>query len=145
MEGIAIHAASTESARGMLAALARFNPELVEAGDGRCQVVISLDGDDCEIVAVLGALEEYVTERATGPMRLELDGRRYVMQPDGGAETSVRNRGDGGDSVSKVVDDLWEEMSRETDEGDDQEEKIPASDQPWAKTSSGDADSVTTD
>jgi hypothetical protein len=92
MEGIAIHAASTESAQGMLAALAHFHPELVEAGDGRCQVVISLDGDDCEIVAVLHALEEYVTERATGPMRLELDGRRYVMEPDGGAETSRTRR-----------------------------------------------------
>ena len=145
MEGIAIHAASTESARGMLAALARFHPELVEAGDGRCQVVISLDGDDCEIVAVLNALEEYVTERATGPMRLELDGRRYVMQPDGEAETSLRNRGQGGQSVSRLADDLWEEMTRETDEGDDEEEEIPASDEPWAKTSSGDADSVTTD
>jgi hypothetical protein len=88
MKGIAIHAASTESARGMLAALAHFQ-ELVEAEDGSCQVVISLDGDDCEIVAVLGALEEYVTERATGPMRLELDGRRYVMQSDGEAETSL--------------------------------------------------------
>jgi hypothetical protein len=144
MEGIAIHAASAESARGMLAALARFHPELVEAGDGRCQVVISLDGDDCEIVAVLNTLEEYVTERATGPMRLELDGRRYVMQPDGEAETSLRNRGQGSQSVSRL-DDLWEEMTRETDEGDDEDEEIPASDEPWAKTSSGDADSMTTD
>jgi hypothetical protein len=68
------------------------------------------------------------------------------MQPEGGAETSLRDRGEGRDSVSNVADDLWEEMSRETDEeGDDEEEAIPASDEPWAKTSSGNADSVTTD
>jgi len=85
VEGIMIHPASPESAREIIAALSRFHPELIEAPDGHYEVVIGLDGDDREIVAVLNALEEYVTGRAPGPTRLELDGHRYVMHPDGRA------------------------------------------------------------
>jgi hypothetical protein len=78
MEGITIQAASPESAHAMLAALSRVHPSC--AAD-ECEVVISLSGSKGEIVAVLDALEEYVTTRATGPTRLALDGHKYVMEP----------------------------------------------------------------
>jgi hypothetical protein len=83
MDRLTIHALSTRSARGMLAALSGFHAELLETADG-CEVVVTLgtDGrDDGEIVAVLNALEEYVSERGRGLTRMELNGRNYVMQP----------------------------------------------------------------
>ena len=88
METLTIQAASAESAHGMLAALSFFEAELVETPDGRREVVVTLAGDDSEIVAVLNALERYVTERASGPARVELNGRAYVMEPGAGAATA---------------------------------------------------------
>jgi hypothetical protein len=84
METLTIQAASAQSAHGMLAALSVFEAELVETPDGRRQVVVTLAGDDSEIVAVLNALERLVTERASGPARVELNGRTYVMEPGAG-------------------------------------------------------------
>jgi hypothetical protein len=65
----------------MLAALSAFRAELLENGDGSCEVVVSLGRDDAEIVAVLNALERHVAERGSGPARVELEGRSYLMQP----------------------------------------------------------------
>jgi hypothetical protein len=56
---------------------------LISRADGFYEVVISPSGSDAEIVALLDALEEYLTDQATGPIRLELEGRHYVMDPDG--------------------------------------------------------------
>ena len=78
METLRIHAASPESGRAMLVALSAFPAELVESADG-CEVVVGLARGDGEVVAVLNALEQYVTERASGPARVEVDGHRYVM------------------------------------------------------------------
>jgi hypothetical protein len=64
----------------MIVALARFHPS---CADGGCEVVVSLSGTEGELVAVLDALEECVTARETGPTRLRLDGRNYVMEADG--------------------------------------------------------------
>ena len=47
--------------------------------------------------------------------------------------------------MSNTADDLWEEMDRESDKGDEEARKRPNPDEPWAKTSSGDADNVTGD
>jgi hypothetical protein len=49
----------------------------------------------------------------------------------------------GDETVSNAADDLWEEMDRESDESEAAERPDP--DEPWAKTSSGDADNVTGD
>ena len=80
MDRLTIQAASPESGRAMLAALARFRAELLEDSEG-CQVTVTLDQDDAEITAVLRALEDYITERASGPARVELNGQPYVMHP----------------------------------------------------------------
>ena len=79
MDRFTIHAASPESGRAMLAALSAFRAELFESADG-CEVVVTLKGD-AEISAVLHALAEHVTERSTGPARVELNGRAYAMYP----------------------------------------------------------------
>jgi hypothetical protein len=64
----------------MLAALSSFRSELVESADGY-EVVVGLPRGDGEVVAVLNALEQYVTERGSGPAQVELDGHSYVMHP----------------------------------------------------------------
>ena len=47
--------------------------------------------------------------------------------------------------MSNTADDLWEEMDRESDEFEAEERNTPDPHEPWAKTSSGDADNVTGD
>jgi hypothetical protein len=64
----------------MLECLEGFEAELVENEDGHYQVQVSLDGDR-DIGNVLGAIDTHVTERADGPARLDLDGRRYHIEP----------------------------------------------------------------
>ena len=64
----------------MLECLRGFQAELVESEDGRYDVQVSLD-DDRDISRVLGAIDTHVTERADGPTRLDLDGRRYLIEP----------------------------------------------------------------
>lgn len=83
METLTIHAASPESGREMLAVLSAFRAELIEGAES-CEVVVRLGRDDSEIVAVLNALEQYITERGNGPARVDLNGRSYVMhsEPD---------------------------------------------------------------
>ena len=45
--------------------------------------------------------------------------------------------------MSNAADDLWEEMDRESDNREAEDQNRP--DEPWAKTSGGDADNVTSD
>jgi hypothetical protein len=80
MEKLTIHAATPESAQAILAALSAFRAELVET-DGRREVVVPLGRSDRDVVAVLNALELYVTERGSGPALVELGDQTYVMQP----------------------------------------------------------------
>jgi hypothetical protein len=81
MDSIVLHAVSLESAQGFCAALPEFRPTLIEAENGGYQVEIPLSGDR-EIVALLNALEKYVTQRGAGPARLELGGRSYNLEPE---------------------------------------------------------------
>ena len=81
MDKFTIHPLTRESARGMLAALSGFHAELLESAEG-CEVVVTLGRDgrkDGEIVAVLNALLQYVSERGGRPARMELNGRAYLI------------------------------------------------------------------
>jgi hypothetical protein len=80
MQTLTIGPASLERARAMLESLRGFEAELVESEDGRYKLQVSLDGDR-DINRVLGAIDAYVTERGDGPARLDLDGRRYLIEP----------------------------------------------------------------
>lgn len=79
MQSLTIHAASPSTGRAILTALSAFETEMLQDGDGHCEVAVRLGRDDSEVVAVLNALEQYVTERANGPARVDFNGRRYVM------------------------------------------------------------------
>ena len=70
----------------MLAALSAFRAELLESAEGyEIVVTLGMDGKgDDEVVALLNALAEYITARSTGPARIELGGRSYVMRPEQG-------------------------------------------------------------
>ena len=82
METLVIHAVSRESAEGFCAAVAEFDPRLVEFESGRYQVEIPLAGVGAkQIVAALSALEAYVTERGDGAASLELGGQPYELHP----------------------------------------------------------------
>ena len=78
MEMLTIYASSPATGRAMLAALSAFRAEMLEDGDGSCEIAVRL-GSDSEVVAVLTALERYVTERANGPARMDFKGHSYVM------------------------------------------------------------------
>jgi len=81
MESLDIHAGSRESAEGFRDALEEFDTKLVASEDGRYLVQIPLAGIDTKkIVAVLNALEAYVTQRG-GPARVELGGHPYLVDP----------------------------------------------------------------
>ena len=82
MQTLRIEAASPASAHTMIDALAGFKAELVEGEDGCSEVVVSLGGDT-EIVGVLNALEQYVTQRRSALFALlkmlEFEGHEYTM------------------------------------------------------------------
>jgi hypothetical protein len=49
--------------------------------NGRCQVEIPVARSNQKILAALNALEAYVSTRADGPARLNLDGQHYTLHP----------------------------------------------------------------
>ena len=76
---ITVKPACPDTGRASLAALSPFRTEMLEARDGHCEIAVLLGRDDSEVVAVLNSLEHYVTERDTGPARVDFNGRSYVM------------------------------------------------------------------
>jgi hypothetical protein len=52
---------------------------------------------------------------------------------------------DPGDDLWEELEQRWDELEPTSDKPDGEKEDSPKSTSPWAKTSSGDADSVTTD
>lgn len=79
MQTITIEAATRERAAGLYEALSGFRVELRETDDGRRYLEVDLGADDCEIVDVLNAIEDYVTHRACGPARVGFNGRSYAL------------------------------------------------------------------
>ena len=75
-----IRAASAESAQEMQDTLAAFQPRLLESA-GRYTVIVHL-GRDEEILGVLAALQDYVSERADGAARVDFEGRTYTLRPE---------------------------------------------------------------
>jgi hypothetical protein len=84
MQKLTVEASTSEVAQGLFSALSGFHPEIVDRPDGGYQVVVSLRGSDGQIVAILSALEQHVTERGNGPARVGLEGRTYTLhgRPD---------------------------------------------------------------
>jgi hypothetical protein len=80
MRRLTIEAASALSARDFYDALSAFKREIEKSKDGRWRVSVSLDPTDGAIVSLLNALQHHVSERATGPARLEMDGNSYLLE-----------------------------------------------------------------
>jgi hypothetical protein len=79
MASLTVEARSLEGAHGLCSALSSFGPELSGSDENGYRVVVALRGSDRQVVAVLDAIEGYVSRRNDGPARLELDGRRYTL------------------------------------------------------------------
>lgn len=80
MQMLTIKARTLESAQGFMAGLAHFQAELLE-DDGSYLVQIALGGGDGEIISLLNALEDYVSNRGEGPAEVGLGGRTYTLHP----------------------------------------------------------------
>jgi hypothetical protein len=74
VQTLTIGATNLASACDYLDALRAFGPSLVLAEDGHYRVRINLDSSDRGIFEVLDSLEDHVSDRTSGPARLELDG-----------------------------------------------------------------------
>jgi hypothetical protein len=84
MKTLTVDASTSQVAEGLRGALHRFEPAVREKSDGGYQVIVSLDGGDAHVVAILSALQRHVTERGDGPARVEMAGRNYTLhaEPD---------------------------------------------------------------
>lgn len=81
MQTLTIRAANLDSAREFCAVLADFQTELVHAETGTILVTVTFSGSNREVVDVLRALEECVSQRCDGPAVVGLDGRTYALHP----------------------------------------------------------------
>jgi hypothetical protein len=81
MQTLTIRAVTLESAQDFMSGLASFHAELLKADDGSYLVQIELGGRDREIIALLNALEDFVTRRGEGPAEVGLAGRNYQLHP----------------------------------------------------------------
>jgi hypothetical protein len=79
MRSLTVEARSLEGARALYSALSPFGPELSGSDENGYRVAVALRGSDRQVIAVLDAIEGYVSGRSDGPARLELDGRRYTL------------------------------------------------------------------
>lgn len=80
MERLTIKAASKESARQFCTALADFQTELEDTETGTV-VTVTIGGTNQEMLAVLRALEECVSQRAEGPAVVGLGDQIYTLHP----------------------------------------------------------------
>jgi len=81
MRILTIEVSSPQSAHDLYDALAAFDAEVVEGGDGTRGVRVQLD-DRRRTSAVLTAIQQYVIERDCSPTRIDLDGDCYMLHAD---------------------------------------------------------------
>ena len=81
MRTLTIKAVTLDSANGFMTSLADFQAQLIEAEDGAYLVEIALGRGDREVIALLNALEDYVTHRDDGPAEVGLGSQTYKLHP----------------------------------------------------------------
>ena len=79
MQTLTIESLTPDTAFALRDALSRFRAELHVTEDGRSYVKVTLGQSDLEIVEVLNAIEDYVTQRATDPARIAFNGHKYAL------------------------------------------------------------------
>lgn len=85
MQTLTIEAATQDSARDLHAALTAFGARLLQGEDGSYRVEVTLGRSDREIVQLLNAIEQYVTERRIDAARIRLNDRDYTLHGAGAA------------------------------------------------------------
>jgi gamma-glutamylcyclotransferase (GGCT)/AIG2-like uncharacterized protein YtfP len=80
MRALTIEAKSLESAQQLYSALSAFHPELVGSDDEGYRVRVELGSFDTQVIEVLDAVERFANSRKSATS-LELDGRRYTVEP----------------------------------------------------------------
>ena len=81
MRSLTIDARSLQSAQALYNALSSFLPELIGDDQSGYRVTVPLGTSDRQIIEILDAIERHVTERDSGPARVELEGRQYILHP----------------------------------------------------------------
>jgi hypothetical protein len=81
MKMLSIGVRTLDTAYGLSNALESFGAELVKQAGGDFLVTVDLSGGRAEIVSVLNAISHYLTIREASPTPIDLDGRRYIMEP----------------------------------------------------------------
>jgi hypothetical protein len=79
MQTITIEAVTPDSGFELRNALSGFRAELRVTEDGRSYVEVTLGRSDREVLEVLYALEDYVTQRAAGPAWTADNGRGVAL------------------------------------------------------------------
>jgi hypothetical protein len=82
MRAFTVEARSLESARALSNTLSAFHPDLSGSDESGYRVTVELAGGDL-VVAVLDAVQEFVTARNVGPTLVDFEGHRYTMHPAG--------------------------------------------------------------
>jgi hypothetical protein len=82
MQTFTVGASSLQVSEGLCNALSGFDPEVSGGEFEGYQVTVRFGNNDRQIVAILDALGRHVTERHSGPARVELDGRSYMIDPE---------------------------------------------------------------
>ena len=79
MQTITIEAVTPDSAFELRNALSEFRAELRVTEDGRSYVEVTLGQSDREVLEVLYAIEDYVTQRAADPALTGVTGREAAL------------------------------------------------------------------
>jgi hypothetical protein len=84
MRGLTIQARTRDSAQSLYSALGEFYPELLGNDVQGYTVSVQLGNSDGELLRLLDAIEQYVTELHTFA-RVEMDGHRYTIHGEDSA------------------------------------------------------------
>lgn len=83
MQTLTIRAGTQEVADALFVALDGFQPEINPSHLGGYDVTVAIEQNPNQLIAILAALQNHVTQRHDGPAHVELDGRTYSLEPDG--------------------------------------------------------------
>jgi len=81
MRAFIVEARSLESARALHDALSDFRADLSGSEETGYRVTVELGTNDHRVLEVLGAVQQFVSDRRDGPAQVELGGRRYTVHP----------------------------------------------------------------
>jgi hypothetical protein len=81
MRAFTVKAKTLDSAQSLVDALRRFDPALEGSASEGYSVSVDVGANNRRLLDVLDAIHQYVQER-DDPAGVELDGRKYTVQPE---------------------------------------------------------------